>query len=432
MEHSTRENERGPRKGASLLGVEASMEKSYCGMARRTLLVAVVLLLGAVPVNAPLAAGGQAFRSRALVIDSAPSSADPLWVGGLWHVSPNGDTDKILRRRWLLLAPNRDGVVAAVPNDARERDRYHYWVVRPGVDSTRLPHPTSGPACASWSGDDEFVSYLSGVGEASGTRGVLWVASVKAPNEATPVATGLFPECPTWSPEGRQLAYFVRTKRNPELWDLFVYDGTDSQKVSRTTGPSLTSATKNRSFDWSPDGDALIWIHQRSIQVFDGTGTRRLTARGALTPVIRRNEGNSTARALRFSPDGGFIGVGIGYGAGIFDADGVSIAYVRGIVRGWAGNVGLLTARTYRGAPSLLLHRAVAGSSPELIQKYSKQPIITSPDGDWFAYLHPHQRDELVFRGPRGRLINRVDLDLRAGTPGAIGSNGRFMAPPWP
>ncbi|MDQ3956657.1 MAG: hypothetical protein M3285_14060 [Actinomycetota bacterium] len=401
-------------------------------MARRTLFAAVALLLGAVPVHAPVAAGGQAFQSRALVIDSAPASADPLWVGGLWHVSPAGDIEKVLRRRWLPLAPNRDGVVAAVPNDARERDRYRYWIVRPEVGSRRLPHATSAPPCASWSGDDGLVSYLSGAGEASGTRGVLWVAPMDAPDEAKPVATGLFPECPTWSPEGRRLAYFVRTKRNTELWDLYVYDGAGSERVSRTTGPAQSGATKNRSFDWSPDGDTLAWIHQRSIQVYDQTGTRRLTEKGALTPVIRRIEGNSKVQALRFSLDGELLGVGIGYGAGIFDADGDAIAYVRGIVRGWAGNVGLLTARPYRGAPSLLLHRAVPDSSPELIQKYSKQPVITSPDGDWFAYLHPHQRDELVFRAPGGRLINQVDLDLRAGTPGAIGADGRFKAPPWP
>jgi hypothetical protein len=395
-------------------------------MGTRALLAALCLAVGALPTAAPLRAQAPSRTSAAWVSDS---SIRPSWSGGLWHATPGSpDLEKILGRRWRPLAPSVLGPIAVVPSDSD--GRAHYWIVHPNGKAIRLPHATEGPACASWSGDGRLLAYVEAESaDALGTVGTLWVSSKEAPLEPTAVATGRFPECPAWSPQGRQLAYFEDGAK--DRWDLYVFDGTASEKIAATHhAVGQGAATKHRSFDWAPEG-VLAWIGGRSIHSWDGGVADRLTQRGALTPVIRRSEGHDW-RTLRFSPNGKLIGTGVGYGAAIFTAEGVQVNLARGNFRGWAGNYGILTARTYRGVPSLLLYRALADAGPKRIQKYSKQAVVTDPEGNWFAFLN-RLVDKLEFHRPDGDIIRKVSVArLRPWTPGAVGAGGRFSVPPWP
>ena len=400
-------------------------------MGCRARLVVGLLAFEAVTAVTPTAPGLHAApaNSSVLVINGAPGRP-----AGMWRVTPDGDAESLLGSEWRPIAPSRHGVVAAVPANAVDRESFAYSIVRP-TGSVRLPHRSNSTPCAAWSPDGRVLAYLSGNRETYGTRGTLWITDRRSSAPPVAVSSGLFPECPAWSTAGERLAYVIQSATGPRDWELRVYDGRQTEVVGRIGGrvTSLMGAGKASTFDWAPDGETLAWIQNHAVHVLSGGETSRLTEPGSLRPIADLNENPALRvyRSLRFSPNGGLIGVGLGYGAGIFAVDGTFVRTARGIFRGWAGDVGILTARPYRGAPSLLLYRAVAESRPELVQKYSKQTVATSPDGDWFAYRAPRVR-VLVFRRPDGSLLSRVALDLTFGAWRGVAKDGRLSVPPWP
>ncbi|MDQ3986465.1 MAG: hypothetical protein M3280_08205 [Actinomycetota bacterium] len=401
-------------------------------MARKVRLAAGLLVVHTMLAVTPTVSGGdlEPPPSSVLVIDGAPGRP-----AALWRVTPDGAVDKVVGTRWRPVTSPRRGLLAAVPSEASDEDGYAYSIVRPGTGSVRLPHRTSSSPCAAWSGDGRLLAYVSGEPETYGTRGTLWIVHRRSPRRPVAAGSGLFPECPAWSPEGHQLAYMVQSAGSDRLWELLVYEDHRSEVAGtiHTRVTSLMGPTKHRTFDWFPGDQTLVWIQNHAIHIFQGGETRRLTGPGVLRPIAELNENEALRvyRSLRLSPDGSLIAVGLGYGAGVFATDGSFVTAAKGILRGWAGNLGILTARPYRGVPSLLLHRAVQQSQPELVQKYSKQTVATSPEGDWFAYRAPHRR-ELVFRRPDGSLLSRVALDLTFGAWMGAGKAGRVSVPPWP
>lgn len=203
------------------------------------------------------------------------------------------------RARWalsgLLLAGVALGAFGAfgagrndgrAPRDLRLRDR-----TRPFVDARAF----------AGEGDLAFVS-----------RGALWLLDAGSGRlRRLPVPAGLTASSPTFSPDGRWLAYLV-SRGSPdaastfELW-LASANGTGAHLV-RTLGTSVTE-----SIGWSPASDVLAVIVQRRVH-FD-IGWAELAARVDLVrpdgtvrqlfgvPRRAANENDSIWGAL-WSPDG--------------------------------------------------------------------------------------------------------------------------------
>jgi TolB protein len=80
---------------------------------------------------------------------------------------------------------------------------------------------------------------------------------------------------PTWSPDGRTLAYISYRKGRPDLYRAFIYEGRGDQLVAGP-GMSFTPA-------WSPDGNRIAFTSTRddNSEIYvvnaDGSGLMRLT-----------------------------------------------------------------------------------------------------------------------------------------------------------
>jgi TolB protein len=80
---------------------------------------------------------------------------------------------------------------------------------------------------------------------------------------------------PTWSPDGRALAYISYRTGTPSLFRAFIFEGRGDTIVS---GPGMTFSPA-----WSPDGKSIAFTSTRDgnseiyIANADGTGLRRLT-----------------------------------------------------------------------------------------------------------------------------------------------------------
>lgn len=85
---------------------------------------------------------------------------------------------------------------------------------------------------------------------------------------------------PTWSPDGRALAYISYRTGTPSLFRAFIYEGRGDTIVS---GPGMTFSPA-----WSPDGKQIAFSSTRDgnseiyIVNADGTGLKRLTNHAAI------------------------------------------------------------------------------------------------------------------------------------------------------
>ena len=386
-------------------------------------------------------------RAGALVSDEGPPVLSPRWPTGLWLVSPDGEVEPIVDRRWRPITQSPRGLVAATHRWKRGEDLHTYGIVQAHRTET-LGNAAVEIPCATWSSDDRLLAYLTGPLHAYdrltdgpsrvtavATAGELRITQV-ASGTTTVVSRGLFPECPLWSPTGRSLAYLERAGRAPATWRLKVLTGNHSQTVGtfRTPSPSLSGPKLNWTFDWSPSGE-LVFLKDRSLFRFrSGRAVERLGTRNALRAIeAMAGDYGTYQRLCRFSPDGSLMAVAIGGAVGIFHADGRLVDVVQGLFRGWAGNSGVLTVQVVRRLPpSLFLHPASRGSARQLIDKGHKVAVITDPAGEWFAYPDSEGEHSLVFRRPDGSVLGRVSLPFRPGLVEAFSSDGRRSQPTWP
>ena len=110
---------------------------------------------------------------------------------------------------------------------------------------------------------------------------------------------------PTWSPDGRSIAYSSYTKIQPQILVSNVYQGTRETLTDEKTGAYLPV--------FSPDGSRIAFMSQRDgnseiyVMNRDGSGTRRLTNNTAAdttptwSPTVRRSRSPRIAPARRKS-----------------------------------------------------------------------------------------------------------------------------------
>jgi TolB protein len=85
---------------------------------------------------------------------------------------------------------------------------------------------------------------------------------------------------PTWSPDGRALAYVSYRTGTPSLFRAFIYEGRGDTIVSgagMTFSPAWSPDGKSIAFTWTRDGNSEIYIANA-----DGTGLRRITHHAAI------------------------------------------------------------------------------------------------------------------------------------------------------
>lgn len=205
----------------------------------------------------------------------------------------------LLPRGTLRMIPGtRDARKPAWSPDGRRVAfaRSELWVTRlDGTVSRRLtaPYPAPNVGGSDWSPDGRtivFVRYApSPVG---GYRGSLWRIPATGGRPTLIHAPRYSANDPSWSPDGRRIAYGDVRQR---LWVVSV-DGTGQ----RTLGPLDVRGAKPR---WSPDGSRIAFIQCGTALTLSVLDLRTSRVRR----VFRLDPSNSQAFDLAWSPDGRWL-----------------------------------------------------------------------------------------------------------------------------
>ncbi len=185
------------------------------------------------------------------------------------------------------LSVARNGALAWVPGSAQSGQSWLTLIDRSGK-AARLPLQPQDYNSPTFSPDGRRLAYNVGKGR-GGLAGDIWTISLSdlAPNRLT---FDEFSAAPVWSPDGKQIAYIVTAGKSPGI----------HRKPADGSGPAtLLGESTPQVFipgGFSPDGRLFAYtaIGEREIRLMDvATGKSRVFA----------SEANSPA----FSPDGRFL-----------------------------------------------------------------------------------------------------------------------------
>jgi TolB protein len=195
--------------------------------------------------------------------------------------------------------------IDAVSSDASHLSRIAYD--RPGKGCIRRGQPTGGicRAVPAWSPDGKQIAFQCQVQPSPGNPGYSRICVMDADGSDVrelpqQPATGLSDSAPTWSPDGKQIA-FGRGIHDEQAVFVMNADGSNVRQLT-------TWALRAGQPDWSPDGERIVFYSNRdgptttSANLYsigaDGSGLRQLThARGGKTQYL----------SASFSPDGKWI-----------------------------------------------------------------------------------------------------------------------------
>ena len=174
----------------------------------------------------------------------------------LWVANGDGSTQQRLlgdfgKLKWPVWSPDGDRIafstLVGIGSDATQ----HIYVINAdGSGRTQVTDGDSGNGTPAWSPDGRRLAFTRTAEIPSTTPGTrqydryLVVADADGSNETSLLQGGAYDEAPSWSPDGRRIAY----GSNGSIW-IMNADGTDSRAV--------TSADTRRGASWSPDGNRI-------------------------------------------------------------------------------------------------------------------------------------------------------------------------------
>jgi dipeptidyl aminopeptidase/acylaminoacyl peptidase len=138
---------------------------------------------------------------------------------------------------------------------------------------------------------DELIYTLGGP-----VTGQLWSISTRTPTPPKLLATG---SIPTWSPDGKSLAYYSSDSGSQQLWTIEIESGRAQQITNVDGGINPDPSTRvvgwigdPLRFSWSPDGRKLVFGSR--VEVTQGTSTVVDSAKArdvkSGTPLILTNK----------------------------------------------------------------------------------------------------------------------------------------------
>ena len=102
---------------------------------------------------------------------------------------------------------------------------------------------------------------------------------------------------PTWSPDGRQIAFLMDIETDPKPWaqyDVFVMNADGSRQRNLTEHPQLDASPS-----WSPDGKQIAFISERAAHAISEIFVMALASRN-----VRQLTNIKSAISVSWSPDG--------------------------------------------------------------------------------------------------------------------------------
>ena len=143
---------------------------------------------------------------------------------------------------------------------------------------------------ASLSPDGEWMAYDS---DRDGTRGV-YVARSDA-SDARKVSGHGYAAVPSWSTDGRRLAFVKAEARRPRVWNVWVAD-LETGALSRVSRHAVGQAWRA---SWFPDGDRLAYSVEDTLVI--------ASLRDGVSRVLRSPRRGRLIRTPAVSPDGKWI-----------------------------------------------------------------------------------------------------------------------------
>ena len=180
-------------------------------------------------------------------------------------------------------------------------------------DETRVTTHPAADLAPTWSPDGKKIAFVS---DRNNNQNQIWVIDADGKN-LTRLTDGLHDDKPDWSPDGTTIAYHSQRKRTGEftfgvpLYELYLMDSDGSDQRQLMGEDSIQPC-------WSPGGTRIVFMYSRNLDELyqlhvidaDGTNMRKLT----------HNIGETYFPA--WSPDGNSIAYEHNFQLWIMDSNG--------------------------------------------------------------------------------------------------------------
>ena len=206
---------------------------------------------------------------------------------------------------------------------------------------------------------------------------------------------------PSWSPDGRTIAFVSRRDGNRELYTMS-WDGSNETRITSTPGSESSP-------DWSPDGRRIVFVRGRDLWI-------REVGNGDETRLTRTRQ---VERAPAWSPNGRLI-------AFTRLSEGRLALFVRDLSRGGARKV----VAAVGGDPSWQPRCTLAGTpGPNFLVGGTSRDLVCAGPGDDFVTARAW-RDAVFGGSGNDRLLGGSGDDVLVGGPGRdvlVGGPGRDL-----